>query len=63
MAKQFILLSFSWVVKRLTHNKNNCKDGCLVAVCLFVVSSASTIPSRQIASAPAVCDDLVFTAS
>lgn len=62
-AKQFILLLFPWVVKRQTHNKNNSKDGCFVLVCLFVVSSASTIASRQIASAPAVRDDLVFTAA
>lgn len=62
-AKQFILLLFPRVVKQQTHNKNNSKDGCFVLVCLFVVSSASTIASRQIASAPAVRDDLVFTAA
>lgn len=63
VAKQVILLLFFWAVKRLIHNKNNSKDGCFGVVCLFVVSSASTIPSRQIASALAVRDDLVFTAS
>lgn len=63
VAKQVILLLFFWAVKRLIHNQNNSKDGCFGVVCLFVVSSASTKPSRQIASAPAVRDDLVFTAS